>query len=312
MAKRTGAPIQEFRGRACTWIHLGQANLANIKALGEKFSLHEHDLREILPPLQHTKCIVRPNYVFMVFIVPIRDEAAGGVREVEFDAFMSDRTLVTVNHGNELVEIKTMLDEMTNAVRRELILSAPPAEVLLTLMGRIYKSVFPLLLQLSSDIRAVEKKMFSSYEREETIRRVLTLKNGNAKARNAMQNHRLALKEFRAARAPSASPPAAQLDHLMSQTVDIWNTLEAQRESIDTLHETNDALVSFRINEIMKTLTIFSVIVFPLSLIAGIFGMNTVAGMPFLGNPHGFAIVLAIMATASIAMLTVFKLKKWI
>ena len=80
---------------------------------------------------------------------------------------------------------------------------------------------------------------------------------------------------------------------------------------MDALHSTNQSLIDFRINEIIKTLTIFSVIVFPLTLIAAIFGMNA-ANMPIVGSPYGFWIILGLMASGTICMLFYFKRRKWL
>jgi magnesium transporter len=58
-------------------------------------------------------------------------------------------------------------------------------------------------------------------------------------------------------------------------------------------------------------LTIFSVIVFPLTLLAAIFGMNTTY-LPFIGKPYDFWIIAGIMIGGTVLMIAVFKIKKWI
>ena len=314
MPKKYGATIQEYRGRATTWIHVNQADAARLHELGARFAFHEHDLREVLPALQHTKCIIRPRYIFMVLLIPIYDQQKKMVRESELDVFLSADTLVTVNHGNELPDVVALLDDMTNASRRELILSQSPAQVFVNLIDRVYKSIYPLLVQLSHEISGVENRMFAEYEHGDTINSVLRLKTGNAHARRAMINHRNTLITFRGAlsRFVKNGPPNDHLDHVIDQTVNIWNTLESQRESVNTLHETNETLLSYRVNEIMKTLTIFAVIVVPLNLMAAIFGMNTVVSMPFVNDPNGFWYVLALMFAVMLTMLTAFKAKKWL
>jgi len=70
--------------------------------------------------------------------------------------------------------------------------------------------------------------------------------------------------------------------------------------------------MNYRLNDIMKTLTIFSVIVFPLTLLAAIFGMNTINGMPFINSINGFWMVIIIMLFGSLGMLIFFKKKKWL
>jgi magnesium transporter len=81
---------------------------------------------------------------------------------------------------------------------------------------------------------------------------------------------------------------------------------------IDALHDTNTSLLTFKLNDIMRTLTVFSVIVLPLTLLAGIFGMNTVLGMPFTENRYGFWLIMGIMILSAAVMLAIFKKRKWL
>ena len=87
--------------------------------------------------------------------------------------------------------------------------------------------------------------------------------------------------------------------------------LETNKATIDAIQESNESTITFRLNDIMKTLTIFSVVVFPLTLLAAIFGMNTIEGMPFMGN-LGFWKVISIMGFGTIFMFMFFKKNKWI
>jgi|GEM_PF-2375293 len=311
MNRNMATKIVEHRGRATSWIHVGHASMANIRALNNIFPMHEHDLRELLPALQHSKCIIRPGYAFLVFIFPLRDQATGGVTETELDVFLTANTLVTVNHGNRLSDLTALADEMTSAVKRELILSQDPATVLLSLLDRIYRSTFPLLVQLSHDVRSVENRLFEESGREDTIRQVLFLKNGNARARKAFQGHKYALTELRAALSSLKLPVPGQFNHLVSETIDIWNTLESQRESIDTLHETNETLLTYRTNKVMKMLTIFTSILLPLSLLTSVVIVDAPAMTAFMQSPYGFPSLLAAMIAMTAGMLVFFKVKRW-
>jgi magnesium transporter len=312
MNKKRALHIHEYRGRATRWIHLGDANLANLRLLGNRFPIHEHDLRELLPAINHTKCIIRPAYIFMVLLFPIYDRSGRDVRETELHIFLNKDTIVTVNHGNLLPDVVALEDDMSNAARRELILSQQPADVLLSLLDRLYRSTFPLLVQLSHDIRDIENSLFAKYDREEMIRKVLTTKFGNARARSAMQNHRYVLRELNAAIRDFHHAPLAQFEHITSQTMDIWNTLENQHEAIETLHETNETLLSYRTNNIMKTLTIFTSVLLPLSLVTSIVIIETPATRAFNDWAWGLPITLSIMGILTLIMLVVFRRKKWL
>jgi magnesium transporter len=289
MNRKKPAKIKEYRGRATTWTHVGHADMANIRALNRVFPIHEHDMRELLPALQHSKCIVRPTYSFLVLILPLRDQITGGMHETELDVILTKDTLIT-----------------------ELILSQNPAEVLLSLLDRIYRSSFPFLVQLSHDVRDVENLLFNEERREETIRKVLLLKNTNARVRKAFQGHKYALTELRASLSTLNLPVPVHFSHLISATINIWNSLEAQRESIDTLHETNETLLTYRTNKIMKTLTIFTSILLPLSLATNIVIINSPATRAWNESHYGFGVTMIFLGLVTLAMLAFFKKKGWI
>ncbi|MDD4333124.1 MAG: CorA family divalent cation transporter [Patescibacteria group bacterium] len=98
---------------------------------------------------------------------------------------------------------------------------------------------------------------------------------------------------------------------LIDHSKRIWEIIDNQREMIDALHDTNQSFLNYQISSVMKTLTVFSVIIFPLTLLAAIFGMNAV-NMPLIGHPYGFWIIIGIMLFAALGMLWVFEKKKWL
>lgn len=99
---------------------------------------------------------------------------------------------------------------------------------------------------------------------------------------------------------------------LIEQTKRIWELSESHKEMAKALHETNESFLDNQTNEVMKTLTIFSVIVFPLTLLAAIFSMRVEGGMPLVGDPNGFWIIIAAMGLGTVLMITYFKIKKWL
>ena len=70
-------------------------------------------------------------------------------------------------------------------------------------------------------------------------------------------------------------------------------------------------MVSNRLNEIMKVLTIFSAVMLPLTFIAGVYGMNF-ENMPELHSRYGYYVVWGLMIAVAVAMLTFFWRRGWI
>ncbi|MNN71292.1 Magnesium transport protein CorA [compost metagenome] len=86
--------------------------------------------------------------------------------------------------------------------------------------------------------------------------------------------------------------------------------IETDREMTADLRDSYISLNSNRMNSIMKTLTVITTIFMPLSLIAGIYGMNF-NNMPELGWHYGYFIVLVLMAVLSVWMVLYFKRQGW-
>ena len=96
-------------------------------------------------------------------------------------------------------------------------------------------------------------------------------------------------------------------DHLVRYT----ELIESAREMVSDLMQTHLAAASNKLNEVMKLLTMFSAIVLPMSLIAGIYGMNFKA-MPELEWPYGYYMALAMMLAIGVVGLVYFRWKRWL
>lgn len=97
-------------------------------------------------------------------------------------------------------------------------------------------------------------------------------------------------------------------DHLKK----IAHRLEDSRELIEGISESNESLIASKTNEIIKVLTIFSAVILPLNLVAGIYGMNIgLQGLPFAQHPIAFVLISLIMIGLGVIMLLVFKARQW-
>jgi magnesium transporter len=93
--------------------------------------------------------------------------------------------------------------------------------------------------------------------------------------------------------------------------VQIVDTIETLREMVSASLDIYLSSVSYRLNAVMRVLTVITTIFMPLSFIASIYGMNF-DYMPELRWPWGYPLVLAIMAAVGVAMLILFRKKRWL
>ena len=96
-------------------------------------------------------------------------------------------------------------------------------------------------------------------------------------------------------------------DHIVRFT----ELIESSREMVTDLMQTHLAATSNRLSEVMKTLTMISTVVLPMSLIAGIYGMNF-KNMPEIEWPLGYYFALGIMLALGVGSFAFFRWKKWL
>lgn len=270
-----------------------------------------HDLKEILPPLQWPKVVLRDGYVFLILLFPIFDRAARDIRASEVDFFISQDRLVTVNVDG-LAPLTRLFHDCQTQGPGSRCMRLDVGQLLRSLLTELNASVFPMLVHISNDLDSIERKLFSA-DQKNLIHELLRVKTNIAAIRKAVQSHKTIIETLLRV-APTYFPHETIRewnDELITRIKDIWQTLEVEKETADALHETHQSLIDNRSNEIIKILTIFSVSLLPLTLIVGIFGMN-VPDMPVVSNPHGFWIVLGFIGLIGLSMIGYFKHKKWL
>ena len=102
-----------------------------------------------------------------------------------------------------------------------------------------------------------------------------------------------------------------RMSRIVAERSQVAHLVRAHRAVAAELRETNNALLSALQNEVIKTLTVVNFIFLPLGLISWIFAMRT-EGMPIVGSPNAFWILMGIMLTVATILTLFFARKKWI
>jgi magnesium transporter len=99
-------------------------------------------------------------------------------------------------------------------------------------------------------------------------------------------------------------------DDIVDANERIWDHLDNYKEVVEALEDTNESLISHQQNDILYVLTIFSVVMLPLTFITGFFGMNV--HFPGFDSATGFIATIALMAAIVVGMLGFFRYKRWL
>jgi len=295
------------------WVMVTKNDLKTLKDLKRRFDFHPLDLQDAAPPLQSHKLSVREDYLFMILQYPIYNRRTGIIHTAELDFFIGGDRLVTVD-ADGLEPLRELFDDFKKQnLESPTCLATDVPQLLYFILDNLTSSVLPMLRHMASDVEDIEKQLFEKFERN-LIKELLRVKTNIVNVRKAMQGHKTVIRkliEQAHPRYPSIVRLEDYFDQLISNTKDIWDALELQKDTINALHETNESLLDHQTNEIMKTLTVISVITFPLTLFATLFSTR-VSGVPLTDNPFGFVILVSSLAVCAAGMLWFFKKKGWI
>jgi magnesium transporter len=99
-------------------------------------------------------------------------------------------------------------------------------------------------------------------------------------------------------------------DDIVDASERIWDMLENFKEVVEALEDTNESVLSHRVNEVLRVLTAISVVVLPLTFIASIWGMNV--RVPGEGETAPFWMIIGGMAALLIGMVAYFRRRGWL
>lgn len=305
--------IQQIKFKNFTWTNIIQAKGKEIEYLRENFDFHPLDLEDCLSPAQRPKLDEYTHYLFLILTFPFYEVKNREIIASEIDFFIGPNYLVTLTDGRLTSLINLFRQCQVNDFLREKYLSGGVMQLLYEILNKLQIYCYPMLDHISHDIDKLEKAIFSGYEKK-MVQEILIIKRNIVNFRKSMQAHKNVIKKLIGKSNKYFIPQESTVyfTNIVEQTKEIWDILESQKETIEALHNTNESLISFRLNDIIKILTIISVTLLPITLVASIFGMNTAGGMPLINHPYGFWIVIEIMIIIMLFLVLFFKRKKWL
>ncbi|NTW22711.1 magnesium transporter CorA family protein [Candidatus Falkowbacteria bacterium] len=295
-----------------TWINVTNAGKREIEYLRKRFNFQLAHLHASSSNVFAQRPSVQrgENYIFAIMHFPIYLNETIVATEVDF--FVLHGYIITLHNGN-----LQALNDFFSLCKKDgdslLTYKLESATILLyELLEKLMHSCFPLLDKNSLAINKVEEHIFAQEQRK-AVSQILILRQNIINFHKIMHSHKKILSKFMDLK--SKLVPTEQLKgyykKLIDHSISIWEILENQKEIVQILNSTNESLLNSHLNDTMKTLTIFSIISFYLTLIAAIFSMRS-EGMPFVDHPSGFWLILSIMFVVASTILLIFRRKKWL
>ena len=323
LVEQEAATVESFRAsladpsREVTWLDVdGVGDAALLEAVGQAAGLHRLTLADIANTNQRAKVEDYGSYLYVVLRSPLKAGGNGRIVECEqISLCLGPRFVISFQEehkpGDCYEEVRIRLRQAHAPLR-----TAGADALMHALMDASIDAFFPMLEEIGERLESLEDRSTVAMG-PGTIRELHDLRRELITVRRAAWPMRDATGALIREQSPLIREGTRiylrdAYDHL----VQVMDLVETSRELATGLIEMHLSLASFKLNEVMKVLTIITTVFIPLSFIAGIYGMNFdtnhPANMPETRWEYGYPIVLGMMLAIAVAMMWAFWRKGWL
>jgi magnesium transporter len=309
----------ELRAGGVTWVHLLAPTAGEAQLLSSRFGWHPLDIEDVLSRRQRPKVDLytgdedgQGGYLFTVLHFPVYDAAVGRLNAGELDAFVGPGYLVTLP-AVELRPVSLLFRRCEeNEEFRNQLLSRGSGRLFYEVLDDLYDYCFPILDKIGFKLEQIDESIGEDEGARELVTDIHKVKQEIISYRKIIKPQRPTLRQLERQIERLFLPEELELyfDDLVDASERIWDQLDNFKEVVEALEDTNESVISHRQNDVLRVLTVVSVILLPLTLISGIFGMNV--HFPGFGTSVGFWAVLGLMLTIAIGLVGFFRLKRWL
>lgn len=288
------------------WIQVtGLRDLAAITQLGEIFNLHRLALEDVINVHQRPKVEQYKDYCFTV-VRAVHDREGYAPEQVSI--FLGKNFVLSFQeeHLDCFEPVLTRIREGKGRTR-----TAGPDHLAYALIDASIDSFFPVLERYGELVESLEDSIIAR-PTASVMERIHGMRRGLLTLRRAVWPLREAMSTLYRDPIPFIDDEERiYLRDCYDHVIQIMDLLENYRDVTSGLMEVYLSSISNRTNEIMKVLTIISAIFIPMTLIAGIYGMNFPAQVPDLAWRWGFPFAIGLMAAVVLVLLLFFRVKGW-
>jgi len=306
--------LKKLTAKNYTWIDIDHPTEEDVNYVKNNYGIRDVVLNRLIPPMKRSEIEEYKQYFFIILHFPSFDQEFRKSRPEELDVIITKDTLITSHNGN--LSAHNTFFKICNECEPEklILLGKGHVHLFYHLLDSLIDAQLPMLDHIAENITRIEEKVFRGQEREMLreiaivkrdiidFRRIVKPQHSILEALNRKAYHLFGDKYMKKMERNS--------QEIIGSNIKIWNTIENHKEMIESIEETNESLLSYKLNETMKFLTATSVILTPMALFINIWGMSF-GNMPLENNSWGFWIILVSALIIGVSITLYFKLKRW-
>jgi len=302
--------VEVIESPGLRWVNIERPRAADQAWLEERFSFHPLDYEDVLSRNQRPKVDEYDDYLFIVLHFPRYDKTVGRLNAAELDLFVGPDFLITLPN-EPLPPVEYLFERCrTKEELREQYFAKGPGYLLYKIVDDCVDACFPMLRKMGNKLERLEEDIFEGRSAE-IVRDLSNVKQETINFRKIVRPQRAAFRDLeRTKQRYIADDLDIYFDDINDASERVWDMLENYKEVVEGLESTNESVLSHRLNDVLRVLTAFSVIILPLTLVASIWGMNV--AIPGEGTETAFWIIIGAMVALLVTMLAVFRRRGWL
>ena len=289
------------------WVDLESPTEEESQILSSLFNFHPLAIEDCIAESQLPKLDDFGDYLFLVLHGARRGDVSGTFKTVELNFFLGKRYLVTYHQQLS----RSINRTKERCLKNSLAMSRGMDFLLHEILDGTVDNYFPILDDFDEVVNELEHEVAHNPNKD-ILNRIFSLKRDGMHLRRVTSPQREILN--RLSRDPFAvinKRTAIYFRDVYDHLVRISDLAESYKDLTTGLLEAHFSVVSNRLNEILKVLTMFTVVMMPLTVITGIYGMNFTY-LPELNWPYGYPMAIGLMVVVVLVILGFFRWKKWI
>ncbi len=304
--------VTAYKYKKMSWIDVESPTVEEVKSLMKKYFIHPLVAEEMLKPTLRPKVDIYKDSIYLILHFPIFDQTKKTSTSQEIDFVLGKNFLITA-HYNTIIPLHEIIKLFeVGSILEEENLSKNTGVLVFFVVRQLYNFALRQLDHIQLKIEEIEENIFGGHEKE-MVEKISMLRRDMLNFQKAIYGHQGVLSSFAVAGKRIFGPDFVHYTDIMNgELLRIKSIMENCRHTIESLQDTNDSLLTDKVNDIMRNLTVVSFITFPLMLFAALFGMSNLISTPIVGARGDFWIILGMMFVGASTMFFVFKRKKWI
>jgi magnesium transporter len=291
-----------------TWINVdGLGNPQLIEDLGKCFTIHPLILEDIFNTGQRPKMEDLGEYIYLNLKMLTYLNTEKDIKIEHISMVIGKNFLISFQE-----DIGDVFDPVRERIRKDgRIRKFGPDYLAYALIDGIVDNYFAVMEKLEDQVEDLEEELVVS-PTQESLQKINRLKKDMIFLRKSVWPLREMINNLERSESPLIEESTKiYLRDVYDHTIQVIDTLETFRDMVSGMIDIYLSGLSYKMNEIMKVLTLIATIFIPLTFVVGLYGMNF-KNMPEIDWEFGYYSVLVVMGIMVVGMLTYFRRKKWI